>query len=164
MAELNYQTNPNEPESTFDVVPAGEYIAVIESSDYAPNKAGTGKILKLTYQIIDGPMKGRKLFENLNLENQSKQAEEIARKTLNSIGIATGVSLIKDSSQLHDTPMKIDVSVKDDQTYGPQNRIKKHTKIEGSTPAPSQPAQAENSPQPASEPAQVAGAKKPWEQ
>jgi hypothetical protein len=130
MAELNHTVNPDEVEESFAPVPAGEYISVIESSDYVDNKAKTGKILRLTYQIIDGQFKGRKLFNNLNLVNQSAQTVEIAKKSLNSIGLAVGVIDIKDSSQLHDTPFKIDVGIKEDKTYGLQNTIKKHTKIE----------------------------------
>ena len=161
MAELNYQINPDEVESSFDPVPAGEYIAIIESSDYVDNKQNTGKILKLTYQIIDGQMKGRKIFNNLNLENKSQQAAEIARKSLNSIGLATGVAVIKDSSQLHNIPMKIDVGVKEDEVYGLQNRIKKHSRIGGQEAVLA--AQPEGAKSP--EAAKPNGAKpsKPWE-
>lgn len=126
MAQLNYQVNPKELEESFDPLPAAEYIAVIEESEYIPTKSGTGMMLKLKYQIIDGPLKGRRLFENLNLENQNSQAQQIARKALNSIGIATGVEDIKDSSQLHGIPIKIDVRMKDSAEYGKQNVIKKH--------------------------------------
>jgi hypothetical protein len=130
--DLNYKVNPDEVESSFDAVPAGEYIAIIENSDYVPNKKGTGNYLGLTYQIIEGNFKGRKIFENLNLENQNQQAEQIARKSLNSIGLATGITDIKDSSQLHNIPMLIDVGIKDDPNYGLQNRIKKHSALPGS--------------------------------
>ena len=162
MSELNYQTNPDELESSFEAIPAGEYLAVITDSDYTDNKQMTGKILKLTYEIIDGPYKGRKIFNNLNLENQSPQAEQIARKSLNSIGVATGVAMIKDSSQLHDIPMKIDVKVKDDPNYGLQNRIAKHSAIQGSE-APARQPQGEKAPESAAPTTNGNGGKKPWE-
>lgn len=126
MSQLNYKVNPKELEESYDALPAGEYLAVIEKSDYVSTKAGTGMILRLTYQIIDGPLKGRKLFENLNLENPSTQAQQIAIRTLNSIGVATGVMEIEDSSLLHNIPMKINVKVKDDAVYGKGNLIKDH--------------------------------------
>jgi hypothetical protein len=128
MAELGYTVNPDEKEQTFDIVPAGEYIAIIEASDFINNKKGSGQILKLTYQIIDGPKKGARLFEVLNLVNESEQAQNIAKRTLNSIGLAVGISHIKDSEQLHNIPMIIDVRVKGDENsdYGKQNQIKKH--------------------------------------
>lgn len=133
MAELNYESNHQDGEQSFDVLPAGEYSAIIEASDYVDNKQGTGRILKLTYQIIDGPgeCKGRKIFENLNLENASDQAAQIAKRSLNSICAACGIAFLKDSEELHNIPMIIDVRVKDSAEYGKQNRIAKHSPMDG---------------------------------
>jgi hypothetical protein len=168
MAELNYQINPDELEGDFDALPAGEYLAIIEDSDYTDNKAGTGKILKLAYQVIDGPMKGRKIYEYLNLQNANKQAEQISKKALNSIGIAVGVphNDLKDSTLLHDTPMKLDVGVKEDPMYGRQNKIRKHIKIgESAINTPMEPVSNGNSTQeakPVTAPEQTKQ-KPPWE-
>ena len=140
MALINYPVDEQAVEESFDVIPAGEYIAIIENSDYTPNKKGSGQYLKLTYQIIDGPLKGRKLFENLNIENANNQAQEIARKSLNSIALAVGIkTVIRDSTELHNKPLKIDVKVKENDEYGKQNQIKKHMSLneETSTPAAS---------------------------
>ncbi len=158
MAELGYKVDTEKPETSFDVLPAGEYLVVIESSDLIDTKESTGKILKLTYQILDSAYKGKKLFEQLNIINKSTVAQEIARKTLNSIGIATGVFDIRDSSQLHNIPFKVDVGVKEDKTYGMQNRIKKHIKIindEASILIKTEPAQSPATP--------VAPKTQPWE-
>lgn len=154
MAQMNHTVDTQDTQEGFDIIPAGEYIAVIESSDLVPTKAGTGEILKLTYQIIDGPQKGKKLFNNLNLKNPNQQAVQIATRSLNSIGVAVGVTDIKDSSQLHNIPMKIDVMVKDDATYGKQNNIKKHIPMNKD----SEPIQTEAVPGKQSQPA-----KQPWE-
>ena len=158
MAELGYTVDQNDLQQTFDPVPAGEYVAVIEDSDYIENKAGTGRMLKLTIQIIDGPMAGRKIFENLNLENVNKQAEQIARQTLNSIGVATGVLQIKDSAQLHNIPMLIDVRIKESEAYGKQNSVKKYLPANGKTQRPAVQAAAV----PGAETPLVSGADKPW--
>jgi hypothetical protein len=156
MAELGYEVNPDEPEKVFDVVPAADYIAMIIDSDYVATKSGSGMMLKLTYEILDGPMKGRKLFEQLNLANKSKDAEDIARRTLNSIGLATGVTNIKDSSLLHGIPLKLEVKVKDSVEYGKQNVIKKHLPAKGGAPANT--GSADSAPAPTG-----AAPKKPWE-
>ena len=165
MAELNYAIDHEDAnENQFDPIPAGEYIAIIEDSDYVENKKGTGMMLKLTYQIIDGPMKGKKLFENLNLEHPNVQAVQIARRTLNAIGIACGVSHVADSAQLHNIPMKLDVRMKDSEEYGMQNIIRKHLPASGeSTPtqAVNTPAQTQTAP---SATGTGKGSKKhPWE-
>lgn len=136
MAQLGYTADPNQPEESFEIVPAGEYTTIIEASDYTPNKQGTGMILKLTYQIIDGEFKGRKIFENLNLQNENAQATQIAQRALNSICLAVGVQHVQDSAQLHGIPLIIDVSVKEDAIYGKQNKIKKHIPVSGQSSAP----------------------------
>lgn len=160
MAQLggNYIPDPNETEESFEIVPVGEYIAVISASDYVPNKKGTGMILKLTYDIIDGEFKGRKIFENLNLENENAQAAQIAKKSLNSICLACGVQTVQDSAQLHGIPMLLDVGVKAAQgDYEAQNRIKKHLPANGQ--APQTPTQTGFQ-----KPAEAGGAKKqPWQ-
>jgi hypothetical protein len=159
MAELGYTVDENDLQQTFDPVPAGEYLAVIEDSDYVETKSGTGRMLKLKLQIIDGPMKGRKLFDQLNLENVNKQAEQIARQTLNSIGVAVNVLQIKDSAQLHNIPMRVDVRIKESEEYGKQNSIKKYLPASGAAPRPALNA---GSSAPAGEKPLVSGADKPW--
>ena len=161
MAGLNYTADFEKTEQSFEVVPAGDYTAIIEGSDYVPNKAGDGKILKLTYQIIDGPLKGRKIFNNLNLENKSQKAVEISQQSLNSIMKACNVPTLQDSNQLHNIPMLISVAVKEDATYGKQNSINKHTGLSGTT--TSAPTQTKTTPVNAGVDNNNAQTKHPWE-
>lgn len=167
MAELGYTPDYNQPEESFEIVPAGEYICIIAESDYAPNKKNTGMILKLTWEVIDGPLKERKIFENLNLQHENAQAAVIGQKALNSICIAAGIQHVQDSAQLHGIPMILDISVKDDPTYGKQNQIKKHlpyqksNSVPGATPPPA----AGGFQQPVAPATGTAGVKKqPWQQ
>jgi|WetSurMetagenome_2_1015567.scaffolds.fasta_scaffold03341_4 hypothetical protein len=126
MSELGFQADHEDGEQSFDPIPAGEYIVAIVDSDYIDNKKGTGKMLKIVYQVIDGNFKDHKIFENLNLEHQNQQAATIARKSLNSICKALDIIELKDSEQLHNIPLRLDVGIKDNDEYGPQNKIKKH--------------------------------------
>jgi hypothetical protein len=156
MAQLNYNVNQEELEQSFDLLPVGEYTAIIEDSDLRSNKNNTGKNLFLTYQVIEGQLKGRKIFENLCIENTSMLAMQIAKRTLNSIGVAVGMTQIKDSNELHNKPFKIEVGIKgsEEDQYGRQNFIKKHLPLDGSkTISPQQ-----NSAEPASD------GKPPWAQ
>lgn len=131
MAQLNYDVNAEELESTFEPVPAGQYNVIITDSSFDNNKNNTGKVLILTYQIMEGPFKDRKIFENLNLINPNKQAEEISKKALNSIGVALGFNKVEDSVQLHNKMLTIEVTVKKSEEYGLQNKIKKHLSYDG---------------------------------
>ena len=94
-----------EPQTSFEPLPSGDYPVIIKDSEMKPNKAGTGEYLQLTLEVIDGPSKGRLVWDRLNLKNQNQMAEEIAQKQLSAICHATGVLNVGDSAQLHNIPM-----------------------------------------------------------
>lgn len=140
--EQDFVVDQNAEEKSFDILPAGEYKAIICESDYAPTKNGMGKNLKLTYQVIDGPMNGRKIFENLCISYPSKpETQIIAQNTLSLIGKACGVNVLKDSAQLHNIPIMIKVNVTAAKgEYGPGNKIVKHEALSGNAPVQATPA------------------------
>ncbi len=73
MANLNnFNANNVEPQTEFDAIPAGKYLAVITSSEMKPTKSGNGAYLELTFDVIEGEFKGRKLWARLNLDNYWK--------------------------------------------------------------------------------------------
>ena len=75
-----FNANNVEPADSFDPIPAGEYLCVITASDEKPTKSGNGTYLELEFEVIDGPHKGRKLWDRLNLNNPSEMAVKIARE------------------------------------------------------------------------------------
>lgn len=112
MAHLHgFDANAVEPSDSFDPVPAGEYLCVITASDEKPTKSGNGTFLELEFEVIDGPHKGRKLWDRLNLNNPSEMAVKIARATLSAICRAVGVMQPRDSCELHDLPLVCKVRV-----------------------------------------------------
>jgi hypothetical protein len=117
-----FDANNVQPNS-FDVLPAGEYEAVIVSSVIQPTTKGDGRYLKLELQILNGEFQNRKLWDNLNLWNPSAKAQEIARGTLSSICRAVGVLTPNDSSDLHNKPLRIKVKVEKSDEYGEQNKV-----------------------------------------
>lgn len=112
MADLGgFDANIVPPQLPFEVLPAGHYLAVIVASAMEPSKAG-GRFLKLEWEIVDGPAKGRRLFSRLNLENANPKAVSIARAELSAICHAVGVLTPRDSAQLHALPLVLDVRCK----------------------------------------------------
>ena len=109
---------------SFDVLPAGEYDVVIIASTMKPTSNRTGKYLELELQVLSGEYQNRKLWDRLNLTNPSDKAVQIARGTLSAICRAVGVLTPKDSSELHNKPMRAKVVVKHDEEYGDKNEIK----------------------------------------
>lgn len=160
MAQLaqNFDATQVEPMQEFVPLPEGEYIAIIEDSEMRATKAGTGNYLSLTLQIVEGDHTGRKLFDNLNLDNPNPQTVEIAQRTLSSICHAVGELAVNDSEQLHNKAMMIKVGFQKDNKD--RNQVKSYKKLEGGV-APVQPAVASVA---QSKPAQAqqAGATAPW--
>lgn len=117
-----------EPNGTYEVIPPGDYVAQITSSEMQDNSKKDGAFLKLELEILDGDQAGRKLFDRLNLVNQNAQAVEIAQRTLSAICHAVGVLTVSDSEELHLRPMSVKVKVDPERTvngktYGPSNSI-----------------------------------------
>lgn len=142
--KLNFDATTVEPSTvSFDALPAGEYLAVITESVEKPTKAGTGSYLQLNLQVVDGPHKNRMLFDRLNLNNPNPTAVNIARETLSSICRAVGVMQPGDSAELHNRPMRVRVSVRNDPEYGTSNEIKGYMPASTTplTQAPQAPAQ-----------------------
>lgn len=122
-----------DPAQDFTPLPSGEYPAIITDSEMKPTKSGNGQYLDLTYQVTDGPMKGRLVWERLNLDNPNAKAVEIAQRSLSSLCHAVGVLQVQDSQQLHNRPLVIRVEFV---PAGPKNNrdgneVKAHKKLEG---------------------------------
>ncbi len=85
---------------------------------------GMGQFLWLMLDILDGPHKGRKIFDQLNLVNPNPTTVEIAQRTLSAICHATGRMHVSDSEELHLIPMTIQVKIKPPKNgYGESNAI-----------------------------------------
>ena len=124
MADLSgFDATKVDPKTPFTPVPAGRYVAVITESKNKANKAGNGTYLELTFQIVEGPFKGRLVWSRLNLQHVMPKVVELARAELSSICHAAGVLRPKDSRDLHNRPMTIVVSVKSGPD-GTHNEIK----------------------------------------
>jgi hypothetical protein len=113
-----------EPDAGFSVLPAGEYEVVIVDSKMQPTKAGDGKLLKLTLQVVSGPEQNKKLFDQLNTQNPNEIAQKIGRAALSAICRAVNVLTPKDSAELHMKPLRAKVVIKDDPAYGKKNEVK----------------------------------------
>lgn len=139
MANLNnFNANEVEPAS-FEPLPAGKYLACIVESEMRTTKKGGGQFLNLTFEVIDGQFKGRKVWSRLNLKNPNPQAEQIARGQLSAICRAVGVMQPRDSVELHNLPLVITVKVKNREDTGePQNDVTSYAKKESAQGQPQQ--------------------------
>ena len=100
-----------EPRKEYDLIPEGWYLAQIDASETKPTKAGTGHYLELTFVLLDGEHKERRVWDRLNLDNPNQTAVAIAQESLSAICHAVGVLTPKNPEELHDRPMQIKVGV-----------------------------------------------------
>lgn len=105
-------TNVVEQDNSFAPLPAGDYQVIVDDSDFRETKSGNGKYLHLELSVVSEEGKGRKVFDNLNLENPNPQAVEIAQRQLAGLVRACGKIKIEDSSELHNIPVMANLSVR----------------------------------------------------
>ena len=72
MAFISFNATQVQPQASFDPIPAGKYICQIVESEIKSTKAGTGQQLVLTWEVLDGEFKGRKVWDRLNISNPNK--------------------------------------------------------------------------------------------
>ncbi|MFQ5733104.1 MAG: DUF669 domain-containing protein [Planctomycetaceae bacterium] len=144
MARLNFNANEVEPNEAFDPLPSGDYLCVIVASDMKPTKSGNGAFLELELEVIDGPFKGRKLWDRLNLHNPNETAVKIAKGTLSTICRAVGVERVADSCELHDRPLickvRVEKRIDIDDFTNVVKGYKKRPNAPSAAPAPAAPA------------------------
>jgi hypothetical protein len=156
-----------EPNAPLEALPAGDYKVQILQSEMRVTKAGTGQMLWLDMEVLEGPLKGRHVYDQLNLINPNPTAEEIAQRTLSAICHAVGKLQVADSEELHFQPLLVRVAVKPNgynevKGYKP---VKQTAAIGASThvAVPSRPAPSSASPAAAQvRPAPAANASAPW--
>lgn len=112
---------PASATKSFEPLPRGSYNAIIIDSDIKPTKAGTGEYIELVIQVVDGINAGRRLWERLNVSNQNKTAEDIAKAALAELCSAVGVTKLTDTEQLHDRPFQVHVDI--DRKDPTRNRV-----------------------------------------
>jgi hypothetical protein len=160
MAQFNFDASTVAPQASSGPVPAGTYLAQIIESDVAPLKSGKGTGLKLTFEIIDGQQKGRRIWENLNIQHENDETQRIAQSQLSALCHAVNVIKLQDTAALHHKPVHVRVVVREAQgQYQASNNIKGYESAGGVRQAPAFVAQAEEA-QAASKPAAPAWAKR----
>ena len=155
-----------DPMKPLEVLPPGKYPAQIVNSEMRLTRDGMGQYLHLEIDVLDGPYRGRKLFDRLNLVNANTQTVEIAQRTLSVICHATGRLQVQDSEELHLIPFLAVVQVQPPRNgYGESNKVR-YQPLEGAAPAaqPAQPARPAAAPSAMPAPAAAASGFKtaPW--
>lgn len=124
MANFESYDLGNVKENDFEVIPVGEYPAIITECNEKKTKDGAGKYLSLKVQIVAGKYQNRSLYDNLNTENKSAQCQQIGRAQLKSILVALNKVTAKDSGEILNKKLTISTKIGKDQNGNPQTQIK----------------------------------------
>ena len=128
MAQLNreFDSTVVPAGDPFELIPDGTVVTVVlDQSDMCQTKRGDGQRLKCEYVVIEGPYEGRRLYENLNLDNPSEKAVKIAERQLASLCAAAGKLKVSDSDELHGIPVLAKIGVEAESNgYPARNKIK----------------------------------------
>lgn len=138
MADLNgFNAEEIDATTSYDAVPPGWYPAVITGSEWRDTRAGTGRYLSLTLELVDCSHAGRRVWTNLNLQNPNEKAVEIANRDLAAICRAVGIMQPRDSEELHFKRMEIKVAIAKDNAD--RNEVKGYRAFDGAAPSASKP-------------------------
>lgn len=126
MALLSTTFSPSEAKKLdFEPIPAGWYTAEIVKSSLKTTKSGEGKYIALTFKVTEGEFEGRFLFTNLNIVNKSDMAVRIAQSDLKAICEACNIDELEDTDELHNIPMGVKVTIKEETPQWPaKNELK----------------------------------------
>jgi len=113
--------------SASDGLPHGKHPVIISASEFRPTKDSTPNdprsMLVFTLEAIDGPAKGGKQTDRLNLQHPNQQVVNIAYSQLAAYCAVTGRQGFNDTSELHNIPFMIEV--------GPQKNNPEYSEVKG---------------------------------
>lgn len=118
----------------YELIPPGWYEASVVATELKDTKNGTGKYIKVRYDIAGPTNQGRCVFGNFNIRNPKPEAEEIGKRELGSLCKCIGLEgKLHDTDQLVGHAVQIKVAIKEDKTgqYEPQNVVKGFKPIDG---------------------------------
>lgn len=166
MTQFAFSTQGIDTENRFEALPPGEYTVMVTESEIKTTQSGAGRYISLAFEVqAPDAFRGRKLWDNMNIENPSIKAVEIAKRQLAQLVKACGMEDIQDTTQLHHIP--VIAIVKIDKGDNTRNQIKGY-KAAGGQPMQQPMQAAAPAPAPAPQPvapapaAQQAQSTPPW--
>jgi len=138
---------PEDNGGEFKPLPEGWYDVKITDADVKTTKSGTGKYIKLAYQIIGADYSGRLVFDMITIINDNEKAVEIGKRNLGSLMGAIGVNEVSDTDQLIGHDLQIKVKIKPAEGEYPEgNNVTSYKALEsGKKPSTSESKKGEGS-------------------
>lgn len=152
-----------EGQSEFDPIPEGVYDMEVIASDVVQTKTGNGQMLKLELGVASGDFAGRRVWTNINIVNQSQQAQEIGQRQLSDLCRACGMAAVpSESEEFHGIPIRVKIKMgKPNPPYEARNEVAKFLSAGDDAPAQQPARQSVPAARPAAPPAGAATRPRP---
>lgn len=95
-------------------LPAGKHPVQIVGTALKNTNDNRGGYLELTLEAIDGPAKGAKGIDRMNLNNTNADAVRIAQQQLAAICAVMGIAGFQNTEELHNKPFVVEVAPQKD--------------------------------------------------
>jgi hypothetical protein len=106
----------------YSALPAGNYSAVLESTETKQSKAGDSHYIQFTWVISDGHFAGRKLWDIVMRKHDNPTVIQIGNRKLK--GLVDQFGPATDTSEWHDRELVLKVTQRTDKSSGEiQNQI-----------------------------------------
>lgn len=115
-----YKVDPNDINmNNFKTIPVGNWLCIVEEAEVRVSKQNSNdKNLFLRLQIIDGPYKGRFLYDNICIVHHKIETQQQAKRAYNALCVATGVMEPKNIAQFKNIPIIVQTKIIKDEKYG----------------------------------------------
>lgn len=112
MALYNFSANDFSPQyGGGGSLPVGKHPVMIVETELAASQGNTGGgFLAITLEAVDGPAKGIRHTDRLNLRHSNPVVVEIANKQLSAYCYVTGVMQFKDTNELCRRPFVVEIT------------------------------------------------------
>lgn len=112
------------PEATgnFELIPPNTEVPAVAVASQLKTKSETGSIsFYYEFQIIDGPYKGYRIWQNFNWKNNNEKAQIIGQNEVKTFLSAVGFTgKFNDTTQLHDKPITLVIDVEESSGLNPK--------------------------------------------
>lgn len=122
----DYKVGDGTESGTYTPLPPDDYTVLMESAEMVPTKDGTGLMLKVKFQVLEGQYKGRLIFDNWTYKNNSEVAQNIGRGKITSLSKACGYTegqIVKDTADLCNKPVLAKVVVQTQADWPARNVV-----------------------------------------
>lgn len=143
--QLDWNNDEYESEEYQPIAP-GDYLAILSDEEERDLSSGKGVGLKLTFTILEGPFKGRKISRLFCVRHENQDTEKWAREAINNLSRACNRVTFKNTVELFDIPFLIRIGTGKDGYAEVKNFFekdsnprkapeKRSTKVEASAPS-----------------------------